>query len=215
MELNSNQQRIMDELRSSISSGESLSMSDIAIKIGVKSANTILYHIRKLEDMGLLIRDNNGKVVRINETGSVTSAIAYIPVLGNAKCGLPLEQILDESTEKMIPVPLKILNKPMDSKLYLLKAVGDSMLPKIEDGDFVIFEPKNKPQNGDIVVARTKEGFTIKKFKELQQQYVLEPINQKYSPLTFDKDQAEGCLNIDGIAVGVFKSQKNLEGGDS
>ena len=88
------------------------------------------------------------------------------------------------------------------------------MYPKIEEEDFVIFE-SGQPQSGDIVVARLKDGFTIKIFKEKSDQYILEPINKDYQPFVFDKNQSGKTFNIDGKAVGVFKPQENLEGGEN
>lgn len=211
--LNNNQKKLLDVIRGAIGSGENLSMQDMAEKIGVNSPNTILYHLRKLEEKGFIHRDINGKVTRVSSPDDDTSALAYLPVLGNARCGDPLEQIIDEATTRIVPVPLRLLNKNLDSDLYLIQAVGDSMFPKIEEGDYVIFEAKQTPQNGDIIVARTEEGFTIKVFKEIKDQFILKPINSKYSPFIFDKSQENKTFNIDGIAVGVFKPQENLEGG--
>lgn len=211
--LNDNQRKLLDVLRGAISSNKTLSMQDMAEEIGVRSPNTIFYHLRKLEEKGFIRRDANGKVTRVNSPDDSTSALAYLPELGNARCGAPLDQIVDEATSRMVPVPLRLLNKNLKSDLYLIQAVGDSMSPKIEEGDYVIFEAKQTPQNGDIVVARTEEGFTIKVFKEIKDQLILKPINSKYAPFVFNKNQENKTFNIDGIAVGVFKPQENLEGG--
>jgi len=59
-------------------------------------------------------------------------------------------------------------------------------------------------------VARTSLGFTIKVFSETDSQVVLKPLNQKHEPLVFEKSQLGEDFNIDGVAVGVIKSQKNL-----
>lgn len=89
------------------------------------------------------------------------------------------------------------------------------MSPKIEDGDLVIFEPNLSPENGSTVVARTEEGVTIKKFKDLGSQLVLEPVNERFLPLVFDRsDVSKETLEIDGAAISVIKAEKNLrEGG--
>jgi repressor LexA len=210
--LNNNQKKLLEVIRGAIGSEENLSMQDMAEMIGVNSPNTVLYHLRKLEEKGFIRRDVSGKVARVNSPDDSTSALAYLPVLGNARCGAPLDQIIDEATTRMVPVPLRLLNKSLKADLYLIQAIGDSMSPKIEEGDYVIFEAKQTPQNGDIVVARTEEGFTIKVFKEIKDQFILEPTNSNYSPLIFDKPKANRTFNIDGIAVGVFKPQENLEG---
>ncbi|MBU1256442.1 S24 family peptidase, partial [Patescibacteria group bacterium] len=129
--------------------------------------------------------------------------------------GAPLDQVVDKATSKMIPVPLGLLKANMKANLYVIQAIGDSMSPKIEEGDYVIFEAKQSPQEGDIVVARTDEGFTIKKFSILKTQFALKPLNKEYPPLLFDKNQENEIFNIDGVAIGVFKSQDNLGGGEN
>lgn len=201
------QKRILEELRQAISSGETISLRDLGGIFDV-APNTILYHIRKLEEQGFVVRDVNGRVVRVNSPDE-NSAIAFLPLLGSARCGKPLENIIDDNTIRMVPIPLRLLGKNTKKQLYLIKAIGNSMEPKIEEEDFVIFESKH-PQVGDLVVARLQDGFTIKVFKENQEQYILKPLNPAYEPYVFNKNQQGKQFNIDGVAVGVFRSQENL-----
>lgn len=201
------QKKILEKLRQAILSGETASLRDLATIFDV-APNTILYHIKKLEEQGFIVRDVNGKVVRVNSPDE-NSAIAYLPLLGSARCGEPLESIIEDNTSRMIPIPLRLLGINTKKQLYVIKAIGDSMQPKIEEEDFVIFESKT-PQVGDLVVARLQDGFTIKVFKENQEQYILNPLNPAYEPYVFNKNQQGKQFNIDGVAVGVFKSQENL-----
>jgi len=203
------QQKILEKLRQAISIGESISLRDLADIYNV-APNTVLYHIKKLEERGFVVRDVNGKVVRVNSSDD-NLAIAYLPLLGSARCGEPLENIVEQNTSRMVPIPLRLLGKNTKKQLYIIKAIGDSMQPKIEEGDFVIFESKI-PQIGEMVVARLRDGFTIKVFRETQEQYILDPLNKAYEPYVFNKNQKGKQFNIDGVAVGVFKSQENLGG---
>lgn len=209
MSLTDIQQKILELFRQSISNGESLSMRDLGGELDL-APNTILYHIRKLEEKGLIVRNSNGKVVRVNSADE-SLAVAFLPLLANAKCGPPLDQVVDENLARMVPVPLYLLGRNSKKHLYLVNAIGDSMSPKIEDGDFVVFEGGVSAEPGKIVVARTKEGFTIKTFRENIEQYVLEPQNPNYQPMIFKKSDKNKYLNIDGVAVGVFKPELNLE----
>lgn len=199
-------------LKQAIASGEAISLRDIGGEFDL-AANTVLYHIKKLEEKGLVVRNTDGRVIRVNSPED-SSAIAYLPLLGNAACGPSLDTVVENNTVRMIPVPLHILGRNSKRNIYLIEAVGDSMAEKIENGDYVIFEPNPSPSPGQVVVARTKDGFTIKVFKETSSQYILEPLNADYLPLVFEKDEIDESLNIDGVAVGVFKPQENLEGGD-
>lgn len=210
--LTDNQRRLLETLREAITNGESLSMQDMADKIQVDSPNTVLYHLRKLEERGLIVRNEAGKVVRVNSLNETSGAISFLPLLGSARCGLPLEQIEADITERMLPVPLRLLGQNIQEKLYLIYAIGDSMSPRIQDSDIVIFRPDSHPVPGNIVIARTEEGAVIKRYRETIDQVILESENPNYSPLVFDKNQMGEQLNIDGIAVGLFKTQVNLEG---
>ncbi len=208
---NKTRKKIFEILRRSISSGDTISLRDIGGELNL-AANTVLYHIKKLEEKGLIVRSVNGKVTRVNSPED-NSAIAFLPLLGNAACGQPLDAVVETETVRMIPVPLNLLGKNSKRDLYLVEATGDSMAEKIENGDYVIFEPNASPIPGQIVVARTKDGFTIKVFKKTVSQCILEPLNPKHLPLVFDKDEVNESFDIDGVAVGVFKPQENLGGG--
>lgn len=212
MALNDFQRKILEKLRLAIEAGEAISLRDLGGDFNL-SANTVLYHVRKLENSGFIVRGNDGKVIRVNSPDE-NSAVAYLPLLGSAHCGIPMEQVIEEFTEKMLPIPLRLLGKNSRKQLYLIAAIGDSMYPRIQDGDIIIFEPNPSPTPNSIVVARTGEGATVKRYKETGTQVILEPENPQYQPLIFDKSEKDELFNIDGVAVGVFKPQENLGGGE-
>lgn len=164
----------------------------------------------KLGESGYLLRDLGGKVIRVNSPDDITGGIALLPLLGNARCGLPLDQIVSDATKEMVPIPLGTLNRGLRRALYLVRAIGRSMEPKIENDDLVIFEPSQIANNGQIVVARTQEGFVIKRFKETASHFVLESVNREFDNLAFNKSDEGETFNIDGVAIGVFKPEDNL-----
>lgn len=205
------QQKILEVLRLTLAGGNTLSLRELAGLTNLESANAVLYHIRKLEEAGFLVRDSSGKVIRVNSPDEVTGGIALLPLLGNARCGQPLDQIVDEATEKMVSIPLGSISRNLKRKLYLIKAVGKSMEPKIEENDLVIFEPSHIAISGKIVVARTQEGFVIKQFMETPNQLILKSINAKFNSLVFNKADEGKTFNIDGVAIGVFKPEANLK----
>lgn len=198
-------------LKRAVASGETISLRNIGSELDL-AANTVLYHIKRLEEKGLVVRNTDGRVIRVNSPED-RSAIAYLPLLGNAACGPPLVTVVENNTIRMIPVPLYILGRNSKRNLYLIEAVGNSMAEKIENGDYVVFEPNPSPSPGQIVVARTKDGFTIKVFSKTASQCILEPLNPNYLPLVFEKSEIDESFNIDGVAVGIFKPQENLKRG--
>ncbi len=71
-----------------------------------------------------------------------------------------------------------------DPGAFALKVKGNSMAPRIEDGDVVIVSPQQEPRNGDICVIRVSDEDTLKKVK-FEGNYVhLIPLNPDFEPVT-------------------------------
>jgi phage repressor protein C with HTH and peptisase S24 domain len=51
-----------------------------------------------------------------------------------------------------------ILLPTRDPSAYALRCRGDSMKPRIRDGEFVVIEPGSRPMPGDEVLVRSKDG---------------------------------------------------------
>lgn len=84
---------------------------------------------------------------------------------------------------------------------YLLKVVGDSMEEAgIMDGDMVVFERRHDAKSGDIVIALTEDGYTIKYLRRKAGKLFLEAANPKY-PKIYPK---EG--EIIGVVTATFRT---------
>jgi repressor LexA len=71
-----------------------------------------------------------------------------------------------------------------DPGAFALKVKGNSMAPRIEDGDIVVVSPQQEPHNGDICVVRVNDEDTLKKVK-FEGNYVhLIPLNPEFEPVT-------------------------------
>ena len=68
-----------------------------------------------------------------------------IPLIGKSSCGKPKDY--DLNGYEPIPVPLDMYKDGM----YAVEADGDSMKPKINDGDIVYCQPNRIIDNGNIV----------------------------------------------------------------
>lgn len=69
----------------------------------------------------------------------------YAPLIGVASCGVPLGSF---------PISDEYVSIPPDidpEGTYAVRAYGDSMYPKIEDGEIVLCSTKKPPSNGTIV----------------------------------------------------------------
>lgn len=82
-------------------------------------------------------------------------AFSLVPVVGSAQLGdnghwSELEYPVGHG-DGYISYPTK------DPNAYALRCYGDSMKPRIKEGEFVIVEPNSEPQNGDEVLVRTTD----------------------------------------------------------
>jgi repressor LexA len=71
-----------------------------------------------------------------------------------------------------------------DPQAFALKVKGNSMSPRIEDGDVVIVSPQQEVRNGDICVIRVSGEDTLKKVKIEGNYFHLIPLNPEFDPVT-------------------------------
>lgn len=83
---------------------------------------------------------------------------------------------------------------------FLLEVVGDSMEGAgIIEGDMVVFERTGSYKQGDIVIALTEDGYTLKYLRKKGATYYLEAANEKYPPIYPKEGQ------IIGVVTGSFR----------
>lgn len=129
------------------------------------------------------------------------SDIIQIPVYGTIKAGIPIESQSDIA--EYIDIP-KSWTKG-DKKFFGLKISGDSMFPKYNENDIVIFEQIDDIDlyNGkDCAIMIDGTESTFKKVLINEQGIVLQPYNTAYDIMMYSKDQVEKLpIRIVGIAV--------------
>lgn len=126
-----------------------------------------------------------------------------IPVLGCIHAGDPVTaQECVEDTPVYIPK-----DWTQSGQIYRgLRIKGNSMLPKIQDGDRVIFRVTPDCSSGDIVIARIDgDDATVKRFLKDSGIVTLQPLNSDYSPIIFTGDEAEPTLEILGVVVQLVR----------
>ena len=108
-----------------------------------------------------------------------------IPLIGKSSCGKPRDY--DLNGYEPIPVPLDMYK----SGMYAVEADGDSMSPKINDGDIVYCCPNQLINNGKIVHYWLDGESGIKKYKinELGTIISLIPINSEHDIITIHHDE--------------------------
>lgn len=134
------------------------------------------------------------------ETIDMDSNIIKIPVFGTIKAGIPIESQSDIIEYVDIPEEWTKGGK----KFYGLKISGDSMFPKYQDGDTVIFEQNDDMDsfNGkDVAVMINGTESTFKRILVNDQGIILQPYNTAYDIMMFSKKQVEELpIRVVGIA---------------
>jgi len=74
-----------------------------------------------------------------------------------------------------------------DPGAFALKVKGNSMAPRIEDGDIVVVSPQAEVRSGDVCVVRVNEEDTLKKVKFEGNYLHLIPLNPEFDPVTVKK----------------------------
>ena len=108
-----------------------------------------------------------------------------IPLIGKASCGKPRDY--DLNGYEPIPVPLDMYK----SGMYAVEADGDSMSPKINDGDIVYCCPNQLINNGKIVHYWLDGESGIKKYKINEAGTIISliPINSEHDIITIHHDE--------------------------
>lgn len=145
----------------------------------------------------LLIKDlqfDNGNLIDFN------SDIIKIPVFGTIKAGIPIESQSDIIDYVDIPKAWTRGNK----KFYGLKISGDSMFPKYNEDDIVIFEQNDDTtlyHGKDVAIMINGTESTFKKLLVNEQGIVLQPYNTAYDIMMFSKEEVERLpIKVVGIA---------------
>ncbi|MBQ6815556.1 MAG: helix-turn-helix domain-containing protein [Lachnospiraceae bacterium] len=172
-----------------------LSQEFIAEKLGYKSFTTIQKWesgvseppVKKLKELSILLGadmdDMNNidlsKNIQKKEKASIT-----IKVLGCVAAGIPIDAIEDI-------IDTEEISEDMAStgEFFGLKIKGDSMEPRICDGDVVIVRQQNDADSGDIVIALVNgDDATCKRLTKYTGGIGLISLNSKYEPMMFSEE---------------------------
>ncbi len=182
-------------------SEEPLTVRELQELINASSTSVVVHHMAQLEKKGYLKKNpNNSRDYQILKRPD--KEIAYLNLYGLATCG-PEGSVLDGNPIDRVPISTKFLSFASD-KAFLVKAKGDSMLPKISAGDFVIIEKTNKAENGVTVLCVNDEQVLIKKIKQQSKKdrVILVSLNSEFEPFLAAED-----FRVEGVVRGVISNR--------
>lgn len=111
----------------------------------------------------------------------------YIPILGRVVAGIPVESVEDVIGKIQINE-----NLARTGNFYALEVKGNSMQPRLREGDIVIVREQTDVESGDVaIVCVNGDEYTIKKIKKSKNGITLIPFNPAYETIFYSNEEIE------------------------
>lgn len=171
---------------------EGYSQSELAAKLGISKSTISMYEVgnrqpdfeteEAIADLFNVSLDFlRGKSID-NKRNAIT-----INVLGRVAAGLPIEAV-----ENIIDTEEISEDLAKTGEFFGLKIHGDSMEPRICDGDVVIVRQQSDAESGDVVIALVNgNDATCKRLTKYAGGIGLISLNQKYEPMVFNQEEID------------------------
>ena len=179
-----------------INAGFPPSFSELKEKLKISSNQSLLDLFLILERKNLIRREEgSARGIKILKTGYRAIGVSPLaPVVGATSAGSFAEAIEDIGAWQ----PLSKEVETIADDVIIVRIMGDSMInADINDGDLILFKKTNDFVSGDIVLAQTPDGTTVKRFisQDRPPYKFLKPENTKYSNLPFtDETEIIGTM---------------------
>ena len=170
--------------------GYAPSVREIGEAVGLKSPSTVHFHLKKLEEAGLIEKGAcKGRAITVHAQSaqSPQPEEMQIPVLGNVAAGAPI--LAQECVEDYVTFDTKgRAGEHFALRVRGMSMVGAGILP----GDLVIVHQQPVANNGEIVVALIGEEATVKRLRRQNGEIWLLPENEDYEPIDGSEAQVLG-----------------------
>ena len=205
MALTKRQKEVLDFLVGFVNKhGYSPSFEEIAKSLRLTSLATVHKHITTLERKGFIRRGyNQSRSIEIMQLPKpvreqvIERHIVELPLAGRIAAGRPLEAVEERET-------ISLGDFARSSNVFVLQVKGNSMVEDhILDGDFVVVEPTQVANPGEIVVALIGgDEATLKRFyRESGGKIRLQPANSEMQPIVMPAAE----VKIQGRVIGVLR----------
>ena len=188
------QQRVYDYIDESIAEhGYAPSVREIGEALGLKSPSTVHFHIKHLQEMGLIEKSaGKGRAITLKRLPSGAPIVPVqeetpafdepparrVPIVGSVAAGSPI------LAQECIEDYLTFDTGGHDDEYFALRVRGESMLGVgILPDDLVVVHRQSIAQNGQIVVALLGDEATVKTLKRKGRELWLLPANPDYQPI--------------------------------
>ena len=183
MKLTAKQQQIYDYIRAfAAQHGYPPSVREIGEAVGLKSPSTVHFHLKGLEDAGVIIKaEGKTRAITLPGQGVAEEAEPHadqVPILGNVAAGSPI------LAQECIEDYLTFDTDGLEGEHFALRVRGESMLNAgILPDDLVVVHRQQDARNGEIVVALFEDEATVKTLSRKDGKVWLLPENPDYQPI--------------------------------
>ena len=141
--------------------------------------------IDKIERMAQYFGIEKADLVEDRNRKAATSV--RIPVYSRVAAGIPLEASGEVIDYEEIPEALS-----RSGEYFGLRVVGDSMEPKISDGDTIIVRKQETAEPGEVIVATVNgSDACVKRLKIFEGGIMLISTNPAYEPIMYTQEEVE------------------------
>lgn len=184
-----------------MTNGKSPTIREMREHFGVSSDNSILKHVKALNEKGFVEKDDTPRGIKILESVKKRLEGAKnafkLPILGFIPAGGPV--LTEEHVEGWMTIGDDLARNATD--FFLLNVKGESMIDAgIFEGDLVLVNSRKQAKNGDVVVALVDGSNTLKRLVKEGGKSYLRAENKNYS----DIHPAEE-LSTQGVVVSMIR----------
>ena len=187
--LTAKQQKIYDYIQTfSAEHGYPPSVREIGAAMGLKSPSTVHFHLKGLEEAGVIIKaEGKTRAITLSGTGRPVAEeqdphADQIPVVGSVAAGSPI------LAEECIEDYLTFDTQGLSGEHFALRVRGESMLDAgILPGDLVVVHRQQEVHSGEIVVALFEDEATVKTFYKENGHFRLQPENDTMDPIIVEE----------------------------
>ena len=126
-----------------------------------------------------------------------------LPLVGRIACGTPI--LAEENIDDYVDVPKAA------RATFVLLCQGDSMSPRIQDGDYVYVRKQPAVENGELAAVRIGTEATLKRVyfsPESPDRLILQAENPAYAPMIYTGQELED-VSIEGKIVGIYRGMEH------
>lgn len=171
-----------------------LTMKQVADMVGVSEGTVSRWESGEIANMRRDKIMDYAKALRISpavimgwESKEETSRGFRIPVYDRVAAGIPIDAIEEVVDWEEIPEDMA-----KTGEFFGLRIKGDSMTPRIVEGDIVIVRQQPDAESGDIVIVRINgDTATCKRLAKHKAGISLISFNPAYPPMCFSNEEIE------------------------